>query len=114
VLNEAMSATAGGKLLGKKTVGNTSAEAVPYKKKSYHSTLVPARPVNASLVIDRPGSKFGASCVAMVSSRRIAWCVAVLHTQMPPLYRYCGDRSDPMNRLTGNLQDVRYRPVDDH
>src|SRR5262245_51593805 len=54
---------------GKKTVGNTSAAAVPYRKKSYHSMLVPASAVSATLTIDFSGAPAGASALCLVASR---------------------------------------------
>src|SRR3954469_22361983 len=49
VLKEASCATAAGMFMGKNTVGNISAAAVPYRKKSYHSILVPASVARAIL-----------------------------------------------------------------
>src|SRR5580658_7373512 len=49
VLKEAMSATSGGRVAEKNNVGKTSAAAVPYMKKSYHSMLAPPRPTRADL-----------------------------------------------------------------
>ena len=48
VLNEAIRAAKGDRFAGKNTVGNTSAAAVPYSRKSYYSMLEPARPISAS------------------------------------------------------------------
>jgi len=53
VLKEASSAIAGGKPAGKNALGKIRAAAVPYRKKSYHSMLVPASAVRAILRIER-------------------------------------------------------------
>jgi hypothetical protein len=41
-----------GSSLGKKSGPKTSAAAVPYKKKSYHSTVVPIKLASATCVIE--------------------------------------------------------------
>jgi hypothetical protein len=51
VLNDAINATIAGISEGKKAFGKMIAAAVPYKKKSYHSILVPAKEVNATFRI---------------------------------------------------------------
>ena len=50
VNNESMSAVVAG-TSPKKAVGKIRAAAAPYKKKSYHSMLVPARAVSATFLI---------------------------------------------------------------
>ena len=50
VNNESMSAVVAG-TSPKKAVGKISAAAAPYKKKSYHSMLVPARAVSATFLM---------------------------------------------------------------
>ena len=48
VLKEIISSTMGGKSCGKNALGKITAAAVPYRKKSYHSMLVPASEVIAT------------------------------------------------------------------
>ena len=53
VLKDASNAMTGGRSAGKNAFGNISAAAVPYRKKSYHSMLVPANAVKAILRTER-------------------------------------------------------------
>ncbi len=63
VLKEAINATNEGRVAEKNTVGKTSAAAVAYRKKSYHSILAPARPVRASFsaAVSRAGVRWAES-----------------------------------------------------
>src|SRR5688572_33267247 len=66
VLKEASSAMTGGIPAGKNAVGKTSAAADAYRKKSYHSMLVPASAVRAILRTERSSRRAGAGPLSRV------------------------------------------------
>src|SRR5690349_15723145 len=78
----ASSTPTAGSLAGKNTLGKTSAAATPYRKKSYHSTVVPAMLADTTLtIVERLGGLVAVGEFVIDPPRGGQRCVGSGHRQ---------------------------------